>query len=177
MLDRLFTPRSQAAVNARFEEFTLPSIDGGQLAMRDYAGKVVLLVNVASQCGFTPQYAGLEALWRRYKDRGFVIIGSPCDQFGNQEPGNEGEIASFCQLNYDVTFPLSSKLDVNGDQAHPLWRWLRVSAPGVLKTEGIKWNFTKFLVDRRGQVLNRYASTATPESLVPDIERALAETV
>ncbi|MBL0937848.1 MAG: glutathione peroxidase [Gemmatimonadaceae bacterium] len=160
-------------MSAHFHDFTLPSINGDTLQMSAYHGQVMLFVNTASQCGFTPQYTALEELWKTYRDRGLVVVGCPCDQFGNQEPGDEAEIAQFCSLRYDVTFPMSAKLDVNGDQAHPLWRWLRVSAPGLLGTESIKWNFTKFLVGRDGKVIDRFAPTVTPESLVPDIERAL----
>lgn len=154
-------------------DFSLRTIDGADLPLSSMAGRVVLVVNVASQCGFTPQYTGLEALWRTYQNRGLTVIGCPCDQFGHQEPGDEAEIAAFCSLRYDVTFPLSSKLDVNGEHAHPLWQWLSGAEPGVLGTTAIKWNFTKFLVGRDGQVLARYGPTATPDSLVADIETAL----
>lgn len=150
------------------------SLPGGQtLALADKLGKVLLVVNTASKCGFTPQYAGLEALWRKYRDRGFEVIGFPCNQFGGQEPGNAEEIASFCSLNYDVSFPLMAKVDVNGDGALPLYKWLKTEAPGVLGTQRIKWNFTKFLIGRDGKVVRRYAPTDKPERLEADIEALL----
>jgi glutathione peroxidase len=155
-------------------EFTAIDIDGKEQAFSQYAGKVLLVVNVASQCGFTPQYTGLEKLWRDYRDRGLVILGFPCDQFGHQEPGDEAEILNFCSVNYDVDFPLFAKIDVNGTEAHPLWRWLKSEKSGILGTEAIKWNFTKFLVGRDGKVLKRYAPADTPESIADDIEAALA---
>ncbi len=142
-------------------------------SLADKAGKVLLVVNTASKCGFTPQYAGLEALWRKYRDRGFEVIGFPCNQFGGQEPGDAGEIASFCSLNYDVSFPLMAKVEVNGDGATPLYRWLKAEAPGVLGTQRIKWNFTKFLIGRDGKVVRRYAPTDKPERLEADIEALL----
>ncbi|HCT56822.1 MAG TPA: glutathione peroxidase [Gemmatimonas aurantiaca] len=157
-----------------FRDFALRSIDGEPLPMSRFDGQVVLLVNVASQCGFTPQYEGLERLWRRFGDRGLVILGCPCDQFGAQEPGDEAEIARFCSLTYDVTFPLSSKLDVNGDAADPLWQWVKAEEPGVLGTTSVKWNFTKFLIGRDGTVLERFAPTVTPDELVAPVEQALA---
>ena len=149
------------------------TIDGQPRKLGDYAGKVMLIVNVASRCGFTPQYAGLEALYRKFGDRGFVVLGFPCNQFGAQEPGSEKEIASFCSANYDVTFPLFGKVDVNGETAHPLYRLLKREAPGILGSEAIKWNFTKFLVDREGHVVKRYAPTDTPEQIAKDIEALL----
>ena len=136
-------------------------------------GHTLLIVNVASACGFTPQYKGLEALWRRYRDAGLTVMGFPCDQFGNQEPGSAEEIAQFCRLNYDVTFPLFAKCEVNGDGTHPLYRWLKAELPGTLGTELIKWNFTKFLVDRHGVVRRRYAPTDTPEAIAADLPRYL----
>lgn len=160
---------------SNLREFSLTSLQGTPMPLGQYAGQVVLVVNVASMCGFTPQYAGLEQLWRQYRDRGLVIIGCPCDQFGHQEPGTEAQIAQFCSTTYDVTFPLSAKLEVNGAGADPFWQWMREAEPGVLGTTAIKWNFTKFLIGRDGQVKARYAPTATPESLIPDIEQALAE--
>ncbi|MFN8718446.1 MAG: glutathione peroxidase [Gemmatimonas sp.] len=174
MRDRIPTPRSSRASGGSLADFTLPSIDGTPLPMADLAGRVILMVNVASQCGFTPQYRGLEQLWRTYRERGLTIVGCPCDQFGHQEPGAAAEIAQFCSTRYDVTFPLSAKLEVNGDRAHPLWQWLRVSAPGLLGTTAIKWNFTKFLIGRDGTVLERFAPTVAPEDLAPRIEQALA---
>lgn len=136
-------------------------------------GRVLLIVNTASKCGFTPQYAGLEALQRKYADRGFDVMGFPCNQFGKQEPGSADEIAQFCQLTYDVTFPIMAKVDVNGDGAIPLYRWLKQEAPGVLGTRGVKWNFTKFLIDRHGHVVRRYAPNDKPETLERDIEALL----
>ena len=148
-------------------------IDGTESTLADYAGKVMLIVNVASQCGFTPQYAGLEVLWRQYREHGLVVLGFPCDQFGHQEPGDEAEIASFCRLKYDVTFPLFAKIDVNGDAAHPLYEYLKQAKPGLLGTEAIKWNFTKFLVNAEGKVVGRYAPNVPPENLVAIIEPLL----
>ncbi|MDX1962796.1 MAG: glutathione peroxidase [Pirellulales bacterium] len=142
--------------------------------LEPYRGQVLLIVNVASRCGFTPQYQGLEELYLRFKDQGFAVLGFPCDQFGHQEPGTEAEIEQFCQLNYKVTFPLFAKIDVNGPQAHPLYQALKTAQPGILGTEGIKWNFTKFLVDRAGTVVKRYGSMETPASIAPEIERLLA---
>jgi glutathione peroxidase len=149
------------------------TIDGATKKLGDYAGKVMLIVNVASRCGFTPQYAGLEALYRKFADRGLLVLGFPCNQFGAQEPGSEKEIASFCSSKYDVTFPMFAKIDVNGENAHPLYRLLKHDAPGILGSEAIKWNFTKFLVDREGHVVKRYASTDTPEQIAKDIEGLL----
>ncbi|MCD9029640.1 glutathione peroxidase [Luteimonas sp. BDR2-5] len=154
-------------------DFSATGIDGDTKALADYAGKVLLIVNVASKCGFTPQYAGLETLWRDYRDRGLVVMGFPCDQFGHQEPGDEAAIRDFCALTYDVDFPMFAKIDVNGDAAHPLWKWLKQEKGGFLGTGAIKWNFSKFLVGRDGRVLARYAPTARPESLRGDIEAAL----
>ncbi len=148
-------------------------LDGAEQALADYKGKVLLVVNVASRCGFTPQYAGLETLWRQYRERGLVVLGFPCNQFGAQEPGDESAIGQFCSTTYDVTFPMFAKIDVNGKATHPLFSYLKGAAPGVLGTEGIKWNFTKFLVDRSGEVAGRYASATKPEDLGPDIERLL----
>src|SRR5690606_15072107 len=139
----------------------------------DYQGKVLLIVNVASKCGFTPQYTGLEELYRKYRGQGLVVLGFPCNQFGSQEPGDEAEIRQFCSLNYDVSFPMFAKVDVNGDQAHPLFRFLKKEGRGVLGTEAIKWNFTKFLVDRDGQVVRRYAPTDTPERIEKDLAAVL----
>ena len=149
----------------------LPS--GDEVSLADRLGKVVLVVNTASKCGFTPQYAGLEALWQKYRDRGFEVIAFPCNQFGGQDPGADSEIAGFCQLNYGVSFPMMAKVDVNGDGAHPLWQWLKAAAPGILGTEGIKWNFTKFLVARDGRVVARYAPTDTPQTIEADIAALL----
>ncbi|GAA1874915.1 glutathione peroxidase [Lapillicoccus jejuensis] len=154
-------------------DFTARSIDGQDVDLSRYEGEVVLVVNTASQCGFTPQYEGLQALHDRFKDHGFTVLGFPCDQFGNQEPGSDEEIAGFCQKNFGVDFPLFSKIEVNGDDAHPLYRWLR-SQKGGLLGDKIKWNFTKFLVGKDGQVVDRYAPTTKPEKLTGDIEKALA---
>jgi glutathione peroxidase len=148
-------------------------IDGSKQSMKDYKGKVLLIVNVASGCGFTPQYAGLEALWLKYGKRGLVVLGFPCNQFGGQEPGDEAAIGEFCSLTYDVTFPMFAKVDVNGDGTHPVFAFLKEGAPGILGTEGIKWNFTKFLVDREGKAIDRYASAHKPEDMAEDIERLL----
>src|SRR5690606_13289963 len=144
-------------------DFSATSLSGEEIDLSRYAGKAVLVVNTASKCGFTPQYEGLEELHRRYADRGLVVLGFPCDQFGHQEPGDEDEIAEFCQVNYGVSFPMFAKVEVNGSGAHPLYRWLRSQKGGVLG-DRIKWNFTKFLVDPSGQVVKRYASTKTPAS-------------
>ena len=151
----------------------LETLAGEATTLASHAGKVLLIVNTASQCGFTPQYAGLEELYRRFKDRGLVVLGFPCDQFGHQEPGTADEIASFCETSYGVTFPMHAKLEVNGDGAHPLFVRLKESAPGLLGTKAIKWNFTKFLVDRAGNVVERYAPNVAPEKIAPDIERLL----
>ena len=155
-------------------DFSANDIDGQPRALSEYAGKVLLIVNVASKCGFTPQYTGLEKLWKDYADRGLVVLGFPCDQFGHQEPGDESEIKNFCSLTYDVDFPLFAKIDVNGAQAHPLYKWLKEEKGGFLGIDAIKWNFTKFLVGRDGQVIKRYAPNDTPESMKADIEKALA---
>jgi glutathione peroxidase len=154
-------------------DFPLATIDGREETLADYGGKVLLVVNVASKCGFTPQYAGLEALHRKFRGRGFAVLGFPCDQFGHQEPGDEAEIARFCSTAYDVSFPLFAKTEVNGRNAHPLFMALKTAAPGLLGTGAIKWNFTKFLVDRRHEVIRRYAPTDKPESLGLDIEAVL----
>jgi glutathione peroxidase len=138
-----------------------------------YGGKVLLVVNTASKCGFTPQYEGLEALYKQYRDQGLAVLGFPCNQFGAQEPGSADEIGSFCQKNYGVSFPMFEKIDVNGDSAHPLYRWLKSNAKGVLGSEAIKWNFTKFLIDRNGQVVERFAPTTKPEDLKSNVEELL----
>ena len=154
-------------------DIPLKTIDGKVERLGEFDGQALLIVNVASKCGFTPQYEGLEALHRRFRERGFAVLGFPCDQFGHQEPGNEEEIAKFCSLTYDVTFPMFAKVEVNGPNAHPLYKALKKGAPGLLGTEAIKWNFTKFLVDRNGNVVRRYAPNDKPESLALDIEAAL----
>jgi glutathione peroxidase len=156
-----------------FADIEVRTIDGENKKMVDYDRRVLLIVNVASKCGFTPQYAGLEALQQRFFTRGFDVLGFPCDQFGHQEPGDEAEIKNFCELNYDVSFPLFAKIEVNGANAHPLYRHLKKAAPGLLGTEAIKWNFTKFLIGRDGKVLKRYAPNDKPEDIAGDIEKAL----
>ena len=155
-------------------DFSAKRPDGNDQKLSDYAGKVVLVVNTASQCGFTPQYAGLETLWRDYAERGLVVLGFPCNQFGAQEPGDAAEIANFCSLNYDVTFPVMGKIDVNGVAADPIYTFLKGEKPGILGLKDIKWNFTKFLVARDGSVVERYAPTTEPATLRADIEKLLA---
>ncbi len=155
-------------------DIDLTAIGGEATTLGAYAGKVLLVVNVASRCGFTPQYAGLEALYRRFAARGFAVLGFPCDQFGHQEPGDEASILRFCESSFDVTFPMFAKVEVNGPRAHPLFVALKSAAPGIAGTETIKWNFTKFLIGRDLSVLRRYAPTAAPDSLGPDIDAALA---
>ncbi len=154
-------------------DFDAIDIDGRSVSLADYRCKALLVVNVASKCGFTPQYAGLEKLWQDYRGRALVVLGFPCDQFGNQEPGNEEEIKSFCALTYEVDFPMFAKVEVNGADAHPLWKWLKKEKGGLLGIDAIKWNFTKFLVDRDGKAVKRYASSDKPESIAGDIEAAL----
>jgi glutathione peroxidase len=154
-------------------DFTARAIDGNTVALQNFVGSVVLIVNTASQCGFTPQYRGLQALYERYRERGFVVLGFPCNQFGAQEPGAESEIQNFCSTQYSVDFPLFAKIDVNGENAHPLYRWLTSEAPGVLGTKAIKWNFTKFLLDRAGHVENRYAPQTAPTDIASAIEALL----
>jgi glutathione peroxidase len=153
-------------------DFKATSIDGDEIDLSSYDGKVVLVVNTASRCGFTPQYEGLQKLQDKYADRGFAVLGFPCDQFGHQEPGSEEEIAAFCEQSFGVTFPMFAKVDVNGDDAHPLYQWLKEERGGLLGG-AIKWNFTKFLVGRAGEVLGRYGSTTKPGKIRPDIEQAL----
>lgn len=154
-------------------DLSVESLTGKTVPMETYRDKVLLVVNTASKCGFTPQYEGLEKLHQTYKDKGLVILGFPCNQFGAQEPGGESEIQEFCQLNYGVSFPMHAKVDVNGENTHPLYRVLKKSARGVLGSESIKWNFTKFLVDRQGNVIDRFAPTTKPEDLAKDIEALL----
>ena len=154
-------------------DFSAKTLDGQDVSLADYRGQVLLIVNTASQCGLTPQYEGLEALYRDYKDRGLTVLGFPCNQFGAQEPGNAEEIASFCSLTYDVTFPMLAKIDVNGPSTHPLYAFLKKEQKGVLGTEGIKWNFTKFLIGRDGEVVERFAPTPTPEDLTVAVEALL----
>ena len=154
-------------------DFTVTGSDGATASLDRWAGQVLLIVNTASKCGFTPQYEGLEALHRRFSDRGFEVLGFPCNQFGAQEPGDAAEIASFCSLTYDVTFPVFAKVDVNGASADPLFARLKAEAPGLLGSKAIKWNFTKFLVNREGKVVRRYAPTTKPEEIAGDIEALL----
>ena len=155
-------------------DFEARQINGKDIALSQFKGKVMLIVNTASKCGFTPQFGGLEELYKSYSGKGLVVLGFPCNQFGSQDPGADGEIADFCQVNYGVSFPMMGKIDVNGPAAHPLYKWLSSEAPGLLGSKGIKWNFTKFLVGKDGQVIRRYAPTDKPEHLAKDIEAALA---
>jgi glutathione peroxidase len=160
-------------LRGNFYDFSAKTLQGGELPLGDYRGRVVLVVNTASECGFTPQYAGLEALHRKYRDRGLAVLGFPCNQFGKQEPGDAAAIGAFCQSNYGVSFRMFDKVEVNGAGAHPLYLWLVREAPGLLGTEAIKWNFTKFLIGRDGRVVKRYAPQTIPEALEPDIEKQL----
>lgn len=154
-------------------DFNLKTIDGKETTLAPYKGKVMLIVNVASKCGYTSQYDGLQALYEKYKDKGLVVLGFPCNQFAHQEPGSEEEIQNFCRVNFGVTFPMFSKIDVNGDNTHPLYQYLKSQQPGILGTEAIKWNFTKFLVDKEGKVLNRFSSSTKPKELEKEIETLL----
>ncbi len=156
-------------------DFSAARIDGSEQSLRDYQGQVLLIVNTASECGFTPQYEGLQELYQTYKTRGLGVLGFPCNQFGGQEPGSNDEVASFCTRRFAVTFPMFEKIDVNGASAHPLYQYLTSEKPGIFSTEAIKWNFTKFLVNRRGEVVGRYAPTTKPAEMAEDIERLLAE--
>jgi glutathione peroxidase len=155
-------------------DFSCQTPTGTKKSLQDYKGKVLLVVNTASKCGFTPQFAGLEDIYKKYKDRGLEILGFPCNQFGRQDPGSNDEIMEFCQLNYGVSFPMFGKIEVNGANADPLFKYLKKAAPGALGTEGIKWNFTKFLIDPSGKVLRRYAPKDTPKAIAKDIEKLLA---
>ena len=159
--------------NSEIYNLEVKTIDGKTTTLAEYEGKAMLIVNVASKCGFTPQYTGLEALYKKYRDRGFTVLGFPCNQFGAQEPGDEIEIKNFCKLTYDVDFPMFAKVDVNGENAAPLYKFLKKEKKGILWSEGIKWNFTKFLVGRDGEVLKRFAPTDKPEDLAKDVEAAL----
>jgi len=174
ILTTIFTLNAGANMK-HFYDFTAKDINGKTVSMSAYKGKVVLVVNVASKCGYTPQYEGLEKLYRKYHAQGFEVLGFPCNQFKGQEPGTEKEIHNFCKINYGVTFPLFSKIDVNGDHTHPLYVYLKKEAPGFLGTESIKWNFTKFLIDRNGKVIKRYGSSTKPLELASDIEKLLAK--
>jgi len=154
-------------------DFSANTLEGANLSLSAYQGQVLLIVNVASECGFTPQYAGLEAVYRQHKDKGFSVLGFPCNQFGGQEPGSSAEIREFCAARYDISFPLFARIEVNGPNAHPLFQFLKHEQKGLLGTEAIKWNFTKFLVDRQGRVVKRYAPKDTPESLATEIIKLL----
>ena len=154
-------------------DFSAKTLDGEEQPLATHRGKAMLIVNTASKCGFTPQYTGLEKLWEKYQGKGLVVLGFPCDQFGHQEPGDAAEIKNFCSLNYDVSFPLYEKVEVNGSNAHPLWKWLKKEKPGLMGLEGVKWNFTKFLVDKQGKVVKRYAPTDTPEKIEKDLAAVL----
>jgi glutathione peroxidase len=158
---------------ASIYDFSVTDISGKPVKLDRYKGKAMLIVNTASKCGYTPQYKGLEALYQKYHAQGFEVLGFPCNQFGEQEPGDAKEIAQFCEINFGVTFPLFAKVDVNGDKAAPVWQYLKAEKPGLLGSEGIKWNFTKFLVDREGRVIARFAPKDTPESIAADIEKVL----
>lgn len=155
-------------------DFEAKAINGKDTLLSDFKGQVLLIVNTASKCGFTPQFGGLEALHKTYSGKGLAVVGFPCNQFGSQDPGADGEIAEFCQVNYGVSFPMMGKIDVNGPSAHPLYKWLSAEAPGLLGSKAIKWNFTKFLVGKDGQVIKRYAPTDKPADLAKDVEKALA---
>ncbi len=168
------SPDSTLSATARIYTFSPTAIDGTERSLAEFQGRIMLLVNTASHCGFTPQYAGLEALYQQYKDRGLVVLGFPCNQFGAQEPGTAAEISQFCQLNYGITFPMFARIDVNGPGAHPLYRYLTSTKAGLFGTEAIKWNFTKFLVDREGLVVGRFAPRATPAELAIEVEKLLA---
>ena len=160
---------------ANIYDFAVARLDGTPATLADYRGKVVLIVNTASKCGFTPQYQGLEEMYKKYRDQGFEVLGFPCNQFRSQEPGTADEIGAFCEKNYGVDFPLFAKIDVNGEQAAPLYQYLKSAAPGLLGTQRIKWNFTKFLINRNGTVFDRYAPQTKPEALTADIEKLLAQ--
>jgi glutathione peroxidase len=168
MPDRATPPRDRCFMN-RIYDYSAKALDGNDISLAAFTGQVLLIVNTASACGFTPQYGGLEALHRAHTARGFAVLGFPCNQFGKQEPGSEAEIAEFCSREYSVTFPMFAKVEVNGDNAHPLYQFLKRQRPGLMGLESIKWNFTKFLVDREGQVVTRYAPTTRPEALTAQI--------
>jgi glutathione peroxidase len=174
----VFTPQrcfpAHVVMSETIYDFSAANLAGKETSLADYKGKVVLIVNTASKCGFTPQYAGLESIYEQYKDKGFVILGFPCNQFGAQEPGSADDIEQFCQLNYGVKFPMFGKIDVNGSNAHPLYKFLTSEKPGILGIEAIKWNFTKFLVDKNGNPVKRYAPNTEPKDIAADIEKLLA---
>jgi glutathione peroxidase len=171
---RLVNVCKEPTMAKSFYDFSAQSIDGETVSMSAFKGKVVLIVNVASKCGYTPQYTGLETLYQSYRDRSFIVLGFPCNQFGAQEPGTAADIKHFCSLTYPVSFPIFAKIDVNGPNAHPLYDFLKKQQTGLLGTEAVKWNFTKFLVDKQGTVVDRLAPQASPESLAPAIEKLLA---
>ncbi len=156
-------------------DFKAEKLEGGEQSLSEYEGKVLLIVNTASKCGFTPQFDGLEKVFQKYKDQGLVVLGFPCNQFASQDPASNSEIGEFCQRNYGISFPMFAKIDVNGSNAHPLYKYLTKEAKGLLGTEAVKWNFTKFLVGRDGNVIDRYATATKPEAMVKDIEKALAQ--
>jgi len=172
MVLSIHTYAKDATMNTIYD-FKVKTIEGKETTLEPYKGKVMLIVNVASKCGFTPQYDGLEALYEKYKDKGLVVLGFPCNQFGSQEPGSEEEIQNFCRLNFGVTFPMFSKLKVNGDDTHPIYVYLKSEQPGILGSVIIKWNFTKFLVDKHGNVVERFGSSTKPKELEEDIEALL----
>ena len=161
-------------MNNNFYQFSATSLQGKEMSMKSYEGKVILVVNTASKCGLTPQYEGLEKLYKEYKDKGLVVLGFPCNQFGGQEPGGEKEISEGCLINYGVSFPMFSKIDVNGEHAHPIYKYLTSEAKGILGSESIKWNFTKFLINQNGEVIKRYSPTTKPEKISKDIQKLLA---
>lgn len=158
---------------SKLYSFNAQALSGGEVPLEQYRGKVLLIVNTASECGFTPQYAGLQQLYDRFRERGLVVLGFPCNQFGKQEPGDASQIGAFCEKNYGVTFPMFGKIDVNGANAHPLYRYLTEEAPGILGLKVIKWNFTKFLVNREGEIVKRYAPSTKPEDIAADVEKLL----
>lgn len=161
--------------NKSVHDFTVKDIDGNEVSLSKFKGKVLLIVNVASECGYTKQYSGLQSLYKTYKDKGLVVLGFPCNQFGGQEPGTEEQIKSFCESNFGVEFPMFAKIDVNGDNAHPLYVYMKSEAKGTLGTQAIKWNFAKFLVDKNGKVVDRIGTQTTPESMTSQIEKLLKE--
>jgi glutathione peroxidase len=170
---RIFPEHAMSTASEGIYGFSAETLDGATVSLDKYRGKVLLIVNTASECGFTPQYQGLQEVYQQYAARGFEVLGFPCNQFGKQEPGDAGQIGAFCEQNYGVTFPMFAKIEVNGSNAHPLYKYLKDKEPGLLGIEAIKWNFTKFLVDRSGKVIKRYAPQTKPESITDDIEKLL----
>jgi glutathione peroxidase len=173
LLDNHPDQERREAMTQSIYQFSATTISGQEKSLADFKGKVMLIVNTASKCGFTPQFEGLESIHKKFADKGVVVLGFPCNQFGHQDPGSNDEIASFCQQNYGVSFPMFAKIDVNGPDAHPLFKYLKEQAPGVLGSEGIKWNFTKFLVDKDGKVVRRYAPATKPADIEQDIAALL----